>query len=163
TELRLIVVDPDAEVVSRFRERLRRAGVDGKRVSVLQGTPRTAALPPYLAVLSGSESGPDITSVEDSAASYDALFQGLRPSGGAGGGGVCVALPPASRHALKRWLDGKPGEGQARVDEAGELVVIRRDGPLPGSANWTHEHADAANTRVSRDRRVKAPLGLLWF
>src|SRR5262249_983482 len=28
---------------------------------------------------------------------------------------------------------------------------------------WTHEHADAANTRVSRDQVVMAPLGLLWF
>ena len=35
--------------------------------------------------------------------------------------------------------------------------------PLPGSADWTHEHADASNTRVSRDQLVKAPLGLLWF
>ena len=34
---------------------------------------------------------------------------------------------------------------------------------MPGSADWTHEHADAANTRVSKDRLVKAPLGLLWF
>src|SRR5262249_48226144 len=31
------------------------------------------------------------------------------------------------------------------------------------AADWTHEHADAANTRVSRDKVVKAPLGLLWF
>ncbi len=27
-----------------------------------------------------------------------------------------------------------------------------------GSANWTHEHADAANSRVSADQLVKAPL-----
>ena len=42
-------------------------------------------------------------------------------------------------------------------------MLLARTGPLPGSAAWTHEHADAANTRVSRDRLVKAPLGLLWF
>ena len=34
---------------------------------------------------------------------------------------------------------------------------------MPGAANWTHEHADAANTRVSKDVLVKAPLGVLWF
>jgi hypothetical protein len=34
---------------------------------------------------------------------------------------------------------------------------------LPGSADWTHENADPANTRVSKDTVVKAPLGLLWF
>src|SRR5262249_35202665 len=44
-----------------------------------------------------------------------------------------------------------------------DLVLISREGALPGAANWTHQHADAANTRVSRDARVKAPLGVLWF
>jgi outer membrane protein assembly factor BamB len=34
---------------------------------------------------------------------------------------------------------------------------------LPGSADWTHEHADSANTRISHDQQVKAPLALLWF
>jgi hypothetical protein len=43
------------------------------------------------------------------------------------------------------------------------MKLLLREGPLPGSADWTHEHADAANTRVSRDQLVKAPLGLLWF
>ena len=36
-------------------------------------------------------------------------------------------------------------------------------GALPGSADWTHNYADASNSVVSRDRLVKAPLGLLWF
>jgi hypothetical protein len=47
--------------------------------------------------------------------------------------------------------------------ERGEWALLSREGPLPGSGDWTHEHADAANTRVSRDALVKAPLGLLWF
>ena len=42
-------------------------------------------------------------------------------------------------------------------------VLLTREGALPGAANWTHEHADAANTRVSQDQLVKAPLGVLWF
>jgi outer membrane protein assembly factor BamB len=49
------------------------------------------------------------------------------------------------------------------VRKLGEGTFLVREGALPGSANWTHEHADAANTRVSRDTLVKAPLGLLWF
>src|SRR5262249_60887929 len=58
---------------------------------------------------------------------------------------------------------GDPGPGRPTVEAAGEWLLIRRPGALPGSANWTHEHADAANTRFSRDQRIKAPLGLLWF
>src|SRR5262249_17413987 len=64
---------------------------------------------------------------------------------------------------LGQWAGGNPGEGQARLVEKAGLALIRRDGPLPGAADWTHEHADAANTRVSRDQRIQAPLGLLWF
>src|SRR5205823_5979014 len=43
------------------------------------------------------------------------------------------------------------------------VVMLRRPGAPPGAGNWTHEHGDAANTRVAPDALVKAPLGLLWF
>src|SRR5207248_2967617 len=43
------------------------------------------------------------------------------------------------------------------------VVTLRRAGAPPGAGNWTHEHGDAANTRVAKDQLVKAPLGLLWF
>ena len=43
------------------------------------------------------------------------------------------------------------------------MMLLARAGPLPERADWSHEHADAANTRVSQDQLVKAPLGLLWF
>ena len=63
------------------------------------------------------------------------LLEALRPYGGT----LCVRTSPNS------W------------------EVVRRDGLLPGSANWTHQNTDAANTRVGGDTLVKAPLGVLWF
>ena len=42
-------------------------------------------------------------------------------------------------------------------------MVARRPGSLPGSADWTHESGDAARVYFSRDTRVKAPLGILWY
>jgi len=42
------------------------------------------------------------------------------------------------------------------------LAVIR-DGPLTGSASWTHECGDAARSFFSKDQLVKAPLGILWY
>jgi outer membrane protein assembly factor BamB len=51
----------------------------------------------------------------------------------------------------------------SRIRPLGEWLLLSREGALPGSANWTHEHGDAANTRVSKDTIVKAPLGVLWF
>ena len=51
---------------------------------------------------------------------------------------------------------------QVKVAEDNLLVAIRK-GALPGAADWTHQYADAGQSVVSRDKRVKAPLGLLWF
>ncbi len=49
------------------------------------------------------------------------------------------------------------------VETKGETVVLQRSGPLPGSAPWTHLLGDVAQTGKSNDRRVRLPLGLLWF
>jgi hypothetical protein len=59
-------------------------------------------------------------------------------------------------------LDKSKPEGFVRRRARNWLLLSRR-GPLPGSADWTHEEADAANTGASEDRFLKAPLGLLWF
>ena len=42
-------------------------------------------------------------------------------------------------------------------------TLITRTGSLEGSANWTHNYGDIANTVKSDDKIVKAPLGILWF
>jgi hypothetical protein len=42
-------------------------------------------------------------------------------------------------------------------------VVLSKDGPLPGAANWTHQYGNVANTVKSDDELVKLPLGVLWF
>jgi hypothetical protein len=62
--------------------------------------------------------------------------------------------------AFRRSVAGLP-KAVVKAVEGGVLLV--REGALPGSADWTHEHADAANTRVSKDTVVKSPLGILWF
>jgi len=51
----------------------------------------------------------------------------------------------------------------AAVSQSDDWLKLARFGGPPGAGNWTHEHADASNTRVSKDALVKAPLGVLWF
>lgn len=75
---------------------------------------------------------------------------------------ACLNIPADEAESLASSLKERPLAG-AIWKPHGEWTLLIRAGALPGSANWTHEHADAANTRVSRDSRVKAPLGLLWF
>jgi outer membrane protein assembly factor BamB len=158
SRLHLIVIDPDGRKVNAFRNELIAAGLYGERVAVLAGNPETVSLPPYLASLTVSE---DLRSanIELDQTFVRRIFEALRPYGG-------IAWLPIPNPERRRFIDmvtadERLGRAHAREDAGG--MLLSRDGPLPGSANWTHEHADAANTRVSKDQRVKAPLGLLWF
>jgi len=157
SEFHLVVIEPDAAKVDATRRMIDAAGWYGTRVSVLPGDPASYPLPPYLA-------GAVITDrLPDGAAKTPlirAAFQALRPYGGA----FCFFEPRAEKKAaLQTFISalGLPGATLTARDNG--LVVLHRNGPLPGSAPWTHQYADAGNSVVSRDRLVKAPLGLLWF
>ncbi len=145
--LRIVVIDPDPGKVAALRRELVAADLHGGRVAVLEGDPRTFDLPPYLASVMAFDG------VEPDGAIAARAFESLRPYGGA----MCLAVPV---ERAREWARGLEGAQVAAVDG---LAVLSRPGALAGAGSWTHEHADAANTRVSLDRRVKAPLGLLWF
>jgi outer membrane protein assembly factor BamB len=152
SRLRVIVVEPDEQKAADFRAVTAEAGLYGERVAVLNESIDGVELPPYLASLMVSED-PEAAGIDWQGGFLKKAFAVLRPYGGV----ACfpsLPLPPDASPTL--------GEG-AKVREAGAWTLLTRDGPLPGSADWTHENADAANTRVSKDRVVKAPLGLLWF
>jgi outer membrane protein assembly factor BamB len=157
TDLRLIVLDKEQRIAT-FRRALHGAGLDGKRISVLPLHGSPIDLPPYLCNLVVSENLA-VTGIEANEAFFDRVFRSLRPYGGV----ACLPLAMHQRLALKRWLAENSSEGQARLTEKDGLLLLARPGALRGSANWTHEHGDAANTRVSRDTLVQAPLGVLWF
>jgi outer membrane protein assembly factor BamB len=157
SRLRIIAIEPDAERAAAVRAELEEADLYGEHVSILTpSSPEESHLPPYLASLMVSE---DLAQAgcDGSDAFLRRAFASLRPYGGI----ACLPLG-SERPDLSRWA-GDSDLVQARVHEEGNDLWIIRKGPLPGAADWTHEHADAANTRASRDRRVQAPLGLLWF
>jgi outer membrane protein assembly factor BamB len=131
--LRIVVIEPDATKANAFREQLRSLNLS-ERVSVIVGDSRRTPLPPYMASLIVAESLPSLSD-EEMEKFRQTTFAALRPYGGV------ACWPPSD----------------------GNWTRLIREGALPDSANWTHEHADAANTRVSKDKLVKAPLGLLWF
>jgi outer membrane protein assembly factor BamB len=158
SNLRVIVVDPDEVRVNEFRKAMMAAGLYGERVVVHHGHPATYPLPPYLVSLMVSED-PEAAGLTIESGLLRKLFSELRPQGGV----ACFELPALKRSELGRLATLDPALKQARVRQVGNLALLSREGALPGAANWTHEHADAANTRVSKDQLVKAPLGLLWF
>jgi outer membrane protein assembly factor BamB len=158
SQLRLIVLEPDAEKVRALRTDLASAGFYGERVTVLTGDPETVRLPPYLASLMVTEDL-DGAGIPLSVSFVRQAFAALRPYGGV----ACLPIPAERRQQLGALLAEDSSLAQAKLREGPEWVLLTRAGPLPGAANWTHEHADAANTRVSKDALVKAPLGVLWF
>jgi outer membrane protein assembly factor BamB len=159
SRLRVIVVEPDEQRAADFRKELAAAGLYGERVTVLHDGPEAVDLPPYLASLMVSED-PTAAGIDWQPAFLKRAFASLRPYGGV----ACLpsSVAPAGG-VVGVGQDGDTALAQAKVRAAGDWILLSREGPLPGSADWTHENADAANTRVSKDQVVKAPLGLLWF
>ncbi len=155
SKLHLIVVEPNEEKVLTWRERLTAEDAYGSRVAIVPGRPAGVTLPPYLASVTVCEDLAVLGAqpIEEFVAR---AYRVIRPYGGI----ACFDATPSALEKLAAAVDRLPG---ARLRAETGLWVLAREGALPGAGNWTHEHADAANTRVSPDQLVKAPLGLLWF
>ncbi len=126
-------------------------------MAVLSGHLNDMQLPPYMAQLIIARWEQDITT-DQQRRFLDSLFRSLRPYGG-----VAAIACEETTHAnvVSQW--NSPYRAEADLKREGSWTMLRRPGPLPGSASWTHQNADAANSLVSQDRLVQAPLGLLWF
>ncbi len=102
---------------------------------------------------------------------FDARFQGIVADP------KTVRLPPYLASLIVSELPGllttddrifemlHPYGGAAYLasSETGKPSIRRREGGLPGAADWTQETGDAARSYFSRDTLVKAPLGVLWY
>ncbi|MBM4050882.1 MAG: PQQ-like beta-propeller repeat protein, partial [Planctomycetes bacterium] len=154
SQLRVIGVDADAAKVRAIRDKLVAAGFYGTRAEVFVGPPFDFPFPPYLATLIVSE-GLDHRAMD---VPVGKVFEALRPYGGV----ACLEVPTEKQNAFADWV-GRRHLERAEVTRTGDFALLRRFGPLPGSAPWTHEAADTARTYFSRDQRVKPPLGILWY
>ena len=152
-----IVISTGGAAFDRKIEKKKEPLPPPRRITVCCGDPFSFELPPYFANLIVSE---DLTTVGFDPAKVEAghIFDGLRPYGGV----ACFPVGQGDGGALLKWVRRSKLEN-GQVSLAGGLLVLRRPGPLPGAGKWTHQYADAANSVVSKDERVKSPLGLLWF
>jgi outer membrane protein assembly factor BamB len=151
SRLRVVLAVANPDRAEELRTQSHKAGLYGDRLTILAGTPETLDLPPYFASLVLLD---DPTLFDDALKTgrLERVFTCVRPHGGA-------LVGPAGRgDALKQ-----PTQPTLPVRDVSGVTFLVRAGALPGAGNWTHEHGDAAGTRVSRDTIVKAPLGLLWF
>jgi len=156
SKLHIVALDPDPGKVEAIRRRLDEAGLYGTRVAVHVGDITTMRFPPYMANLVVSENRSQKSAL--SSALVEHVFHSLRPYGG-----TACFLVPQSEHIkiMRRMSESKlPG---SKITSSGNFIMLRRAGPLTDSADWTHQYGDSANTVMSKDKSVKAPLGLLWF
>ncbi|MEO2024607.1 MAG: PQQ-binding-like beta-propeller repeat protein [Fuerstiella sp.] len=149
----LAIVDQNATTVHELRRRLDKAGLYG-RVTAHHSEAGSFMPPSYVAnlVVVGTRlaAKADDTLVRR-------LYEAVRPYGGA-----MKLLAKDNRAQLATMISAMNLE-QAHVEIRDDSVLVRRVGALPGSADWTHQHGDIANTIKSNDQRVKLPLGVLWF
>ncbi|MFH1719896.1 MAG: PQQ-binding-like beta-propeller repeat protein [Planctomycetota bacterium] len=156
SELHIIALDPDSDKVAAVRRELNEAGLYGNRAAVHVGDIMTSQLPPYMANL--------VVAADLKAAGFqkdgdfiERLFRALRPYGGT----ACFLLPREKHgEAFKQVTNSELLN--CTITSSDQLLCVTRSGPLPGSADWTHQYGDPANTVMSKDT-LKAPLGLLWF
>ncbi|MHC4325637.1 MAG: outer membrane protein assembly factor BamB family protein, partial [Planctomycetota bacterium] len=157
SNLHIIALDPDAEKVALMRRKLDEAGFYGNRVSVHVGDITTMQLAPYMANLIVSE---DLKAagVKKGNVFIERIFHSLRPYGGT----ACFSIPQKKQTTIFRRTARAELPG-CQIKSSGVFLTLTRSGALPGSADWTHQYGDSANTVMSYDKAVKAPLGLLWF
>ncbi len=155
SELRVVAVDEDVERVAALRRRFDLAGLYGQRVSVHVGTPQSFQAPPYVARL--VVVGRSLSQRLD-ADGLQRVFRSVRPYGGR----LCL-LGGAEVQRRVAELVRAAGLERAEAKAEADGLVVMRVGSLPGAAPWTHQYGNVANTCKSDDRRVRAPLGLLWF
>jgi outer membrane protein assembly factor BamB len=157
TELHVIALDPDAGKVAATRRRLDEAGLYGTRAAVHVGDITTMRLPPYLANLVVSEDR-KAAGFRKGSIFIERVFHSLRPYGGT----ACFLVPQRRHTAIfRRAIRSKLPS--YTITSSGGFIMLTRAGPLIDSADWTHQYGDSANTIVSKDKHLKAPLGLLWF
>ncbi len=155
SEFSIVGVDPDEEKISRLRQQLDAADLYGTRVSLHVGRPSTFMAPAYFAAL---VVGYDTTMFSDKL-EIQTVYQSLRPYGGT----AFLKLDDAARQQdVIASITALDLEG-ATVENTEGHIVLRRPGPLPNSSAWTHQYGDIANTNKSDERRVRSPLGLVWF
>ena len=155
SEMHVLVLDPSELRIASLRRRYDAMGQYGTRVSALVGTPQTTSLPPYVMSLVVCETEEEWAT---NVAAVEQIYRSLRPYGGQ----AVLAVNEETAAPLRERIEKSVDSGtELRVDDS--FAIATRAGALPGAADWTHEYGDSANSLMSQDQLVKAPLGVLWF
>jgi hypothetical protein len=155
TQMQVVVVDADRTKVLPLRARLIAAGAYGRRAEAFCASPDRFDLPPYLCSLLVVDSN-RMASASD--VQRTAWCQSVHPYGGMLG----MVGTSATFDALRKSVN-LAFQGRAKLESRAGGLWMRRDGPLPNTAAWTHECSDAGRSYYSDDALVAPPLAVLWY
>jgi outer membrane protein assembly factor BamB len=154
TEMHVILVDDNAQKVNAFRDRMIDAGLYGKRTAAIIANPDKHLLPEYMCELIVVDANHALRNEAIPAI----IFKSLRPYGG-----QAVIKLTNTQHQLFAARVKSANLSRASLKRVNEFSILSREGALEGSADWTHQYADASQSVVSQDSVIKAPMGVLWF
>ncbi len=155
SSMNVIAIDADESKIDALRRKWSSAGIYGNRIVALVDDPRSPRLPNYLARLVVSETGlPASANVADLT---PVIFAMLHPFGAT----ASLALSAADHESLVQTAAQLKLFG-ATIERKDSMTLLRRDGALAGTGDWTHEFCDAANSMTCNDT-LRPPLGLTWF
>ena len=154
-----------------MRRRFDEIGLYGKRISVLQGDPLTLKAHAYMATLT-------ISNIPVTSKILEVLCYSVRPYGGK----LVFRMSPKWSGSLSNVMAERPQNMGSFTSESADIdivpttklhkskhgnsntmIILTREGPLDGSAPFTHNVGDIANTGKTDDELVKPTLGVLWF
>lgn len=157
TNLKMIAVDSNPELINRLRTTYERAGLLGNRVVLHQGSPLDFEYPQYMAKLIVSE-----YRYETNHSFYRKLISRMYPSLRPYGGALSIDMPSYQKNHFSKMIKPISLE-KMNLSRKDHWTLLIRSGALEGSDDWTHETGNPGNTWKNHDKLVKAPLGVLWY
>jgi len=155
--VQLAAIDQDESHVNRFRKILEISGI--QNVTSHHSKASEFRAPNYTASMVFIE--PELALTADDA-TLRKVYESVRPFGGVMHMLTKAESSQTERNQLVDRIRALQLE-KAEIEVSDASVCVRRVGPLPGTADWTHQYGDVANSLKSNDSRVKLPLGVLWF
>ena len=156
TQLKIVLVEADAERYAALHARMMATALLGSRVWVMRGGYEN--LPDYFANLIMSERamlGDELN------VPVDQLARVLRPAGGQLVLGSIKDWPLVSVQKIINGLKAN-AHAQTTVQLANEQLHFTR-GKLKDAGEWSGLYGNTANTSSTTDKLVKGPLGVLWY
>ncbi len=156
TTLTLIAYDDNLPRINYLREYFDGLGVKSDRLSFLPAGKSFPLLPKYFSSLTiiNDLTLADVTDEEV----LKSVYESARPFDGK----IWIKTKGREYKKISQTFSVLSMHG-AEFKNGKGYSLISRNGPLEGSADWTHNYGDIANTIKSEDQAVKAPLGILWF